>query len=229
MSRRRSVAACVAVVAMLSACDGDGAGSPSPSTSDDVAESSIVADPDMTPENSEPTSDGLEGTSEAADEPMTSPVTTTPVTAAPPTGDDGRGPVPGGAGAEALGPLGSTALELESDQGTVQIGEADVPDLAAQFPIPEGLDVQLASETATDAGFSGVTTGTVLENADFYRSALPAAGFEVLSERRPTGDDDPDPPVILFTFESDRLTGDIAIAEAPGGAGSSIIVTIAER
>lgn len=140
-----------------------------------------------------------------------------------------RPPVPDGSGGESLGPLGSTDVELETEEGTVQIGDADVPELAAGFPVPDGLDVQLASETGTDAGFSGVAPESVASYADFYRSALPDAGYDITSERQPGADDDADPSVVLFTFESDDRMGDIVIAQAPGGTDTSIIVTIAQR
>ncbi|HSM66646.1 MAG TPA: hypothetical protein VK860_10100, partial [Ilumatobacteraceae bacterium] len=79
-----------------------------------------------------------------------------------------------------LGPLGSSDSEFETEDGLVQIGSAEVPDtFADSFPIPDGVDVQLASQTGTQAGFSGVTDLTFVELVSFYETELPAAGYGV--------------------------------------------------
>ena len=145
------------------------------------------------------------------------------------TSDVARGSIPEGAGQE-LGPLGSTVLDVDTGAGRVQLGDADVPTMAASFPVPDGLDVQLSSETANDAGFSGVIEGTVVEFADFYVLGLPAAGFEVLSEQRvPEGADPLDLRAVVLVFESAEQEGSVAIALAPGEEMVSILVTIANR
>lgn len=220
----RAAAGVVAVVLALSACDGgtDDVGAPpttastTPST-DEPPDASATAPPPTVPVSSTDTGDGA--TSATA--------TTRPVPVPGPTSDIAV--PPDAEGGESLGPLGSTEVELTSEDGSVQIGSADLPGLAERFPLPAGTRLELASETTTDAGFSGVAPGSVLDQADFYREALPAAGFTILDEQRPTGADDPDPAVVLFTFESDEREGELAITSAPGGDGASIIVTITRR
>lgn len=214
-------AAGVVVVLALSGCDGDdgAAGVPPSAPSSSVDErpggTETGAPPTPAPADVAPTSSS---TVAAATTVVPAPIPTSEVA------------VPAdGAGGESLGPLGSTDVELTSEDGSVQIGSAELPGLAEGFPLPEGTELELASETTTDAGFSGVAPGTVLDQADFYREALPAAGFTILDEQRPTGADDPDPAVVLFTFESDEREGELAITSAPGGDGSSIIVTITRR
>ncbi|MDW3212576.1 MAG: hypothetical protein R8G01_01150 [Ilumatobacteraceae bacterium] len=214
-------AAGVVVVLALSGCDGDdGAAGVPPS-----APSSSVD------ERSGGTETGAPPTPAPADvAPTSSSTVAAPTTVVPAPIPTSEVAVPAdGAGGESLGPLGSTDVELTSEDGSVQIGSADLPGLADGFPLPEGTELELASETTTDAGFSGVAPGTVLDQADFYREALPAAGFTILDEQRPTGADDPDPAVVLFTFESDEREGELAITSAPGGDGASIIVTITRR
>ncbi len=78
-----------------------------------------------------------------------------------------------------LGPLGETQVDVETDDGVVQIGAADVPDVVDDsFPIPSDLQVQISSQEGAVAGFSGVTELAFGDLVDFYESALPAAGYE---------------------------------------------------
>ena len=153
----------------------------------------------------------------------------------PATSEIGRDSIPAdddGAveGGQELGPLGSTELDVDTGEGTVQLGDADVPGLAGAFPIPDGLDIQLASETATDAGFSGVIEGSVATLADFYARGLQPAGFAIITEQRlPEGAADEDLSAVVFAFESDDQEGSVAIARAPGIGSASIVVTIATR
>ena len=79
-----------------------------------------------------------------------------------------------------LGPLGETDVEIATDDGLVDIGDAEVPDVVDDdFPIPDGLDIQLASSSGDDAGFSGVTDSTFDELLDYFETELPAAGYDV--------------------------------------------------
>lgn len=222
MMRRAAVGA-VAVVLALSGCDGDDGGAAAPTSAPPSSVAVGADDAATAPPPTLPPADDETPTSGTVDPSPTTTVVPTPL----PTNEVA---VPSdGAGGESLGPLGSTDVELTSEDGSVQIGSADLPGLAGGFPLPDGIELELASETATDAGFSGVAPGSVLEQADFFRVALPAAGFTIIEERRPTGDDDPDPAVVLLTIESADLEGEIAITSAPGGEGASIIVAIAER
>ena len=221
MMRRAAVGA-VAVALVLSGCDGDD-GETGSATPTSVPSVSDVAPPTASPPTAPLSGDDSNGDVDPA---TTSPSNTSGPSTGPP--DAGTDPPPD-SGPESLGPLGSTEVDLTSEDGTVQIGSADLPGLADGFPLPEGTVLELASETTTDAGFSGVAPGSVLEQADYFRESLPAAGFTITEERRPTGDDDPDPAVVLISFETVDRDGELAITSAPGGSGSSIIVTITRR
>ena len=224
MMRRAAVGA-VAVALVLSGCEGDDGetGAATPTTATSVPSVRDVAPPTAPPPTAPLSGDDSNGDADPATTPPSN--TSGPSTGPPDAGTD----PPPDSGPESLGPLGSTEVDLTSEDGTVQIGSADLPGLADGFPLPEGTALELASETTTDAGFSGVAPGSVLEQADFFREALPAAGFTIIDERRPTGDDDPDPAVVLFSFETADRDGELAITSAPGGDGSSIIVTINRR
>lgn len=139
----------------------------------------------------------------------------------PPEALDELGATPApAAGGESTGPLGETELDLDTGDGSIQIGNADLPVSAADFPVPDDIDLQLASETAEASGFSGTSQRSVEELADFYRAALPEAGFTVIEERTPTA------TVVLIEFEGSSASGDVALSQAPGGGGTTVIVTL---
>ncbi len=123
-------------------------------------------------------------------------------------------------GGESTGRLGETELDLDSEDGSIQIGSAELPVAAAGFPVPGDIDLQLASETAAASGFSGTSQLSVDDLAEFYRTSLPDAGFTVIEERAPT------PTVVLIEFEGASARGDIALSGAPGGGGTTVIVTL---
>lgn len=122
-------------------------------------------------------------------------------------------------GPEVLGPLGSTEVEITSDQGVVQIGVADLPDIVPDtFPVPDDLVVQLSSEIEEEAGFSGVTQLDFGELVTFYADELLAAGFAITDEQIV------EDTVAVYTFEGSNGRGSVAISSAPGG-GRSVLVT----
>jgi hypothetical protein len=123
-------------------------------------------------------------------------------------------------GGESTGPLGQTRLDIDTGEGSLQIGVGEIPASAAEFPLPADLVVELASETSDATGFSGTSQGSVQDLADFYRESLPEAGFTVVEERTPTT------TVVLIEFESPTVRGDLALSGAPGGAGTTVIVTL---
>lgn len=116
-----------------------------------------------------------------------------------------------------LGPLGSTQVDITTDDGSVQIGSGTIPELAADVPVPDDLEVQLASASGDSAGFSGRTARNPAELADFYRTELPAAGFEIV-------DDQTLGSSIFIVFVRDGETGQVAVSETPGEDGATIIV-----
>lgn len=130
--------------------------------------------------------------------------------------------VPEGDEAEVLGPLGETELEVETDDGLVQIGVAEVPDnVAPSFPIPDDLVVQIASASGSNAGFSGVSELSFDELREFYEEQLTAAGYEWTQEQLVDG------VVVVYSFDGSDGAGDVAISSAPSG-GRSVLVTFTE-
>lgn len=123
------------------------------------------------------------------------------------------------AGGESTGPLGSIVLELDTGDGTVQIGQGEVPESLQALPVPDDLAIQLASETDDAAGFTGLSTRSVDDLATFFREGLESAGYRITREESPS------PTVVLFTFESDDGSGDVALSEAPANAGTTVVVT----
>ncbi len=134
----------------------------------------------------------------------------------------GAGDPPDGGGT-ATGALADADVVVETDEGTIQIGVADVPDgVSTTFPIPADLDVQLSSATDTDFGFSGVSAGSVDELAAFYVEGLELAGYEITARQEIAG------TLAVYTFERAAEFGQVAISSAPGGGGSSVLVTIGD-
>lgn len=123
-------------------------------------------------------------------------------------------------GGESTGPLGSTRLDIDTGDGSLQIGLGEVPASASGFPLPADMVVELASETSDATGFSGISQSSVQDLAEFYRTSLPEAGFTVIEERTPT------PTVVLIEFGGPSASGDLALSAAPGGGGTTVIVAL---
>lgn len=131
---------------------------------------------------------------------------------------DGR-ILPVGDEPQVLGPLGQTDAEFETEGGGVSIGDAAVPDaVSASFPVPDGLDVQLASQAGGAAGFSGVTDLDFEDLVGFYDTELPAAGYESTRSQFVDG------VIAVYDFDGPDGSGQVAISSAPGG-GRSVLVT----
>jgi hypothetical protein len=156
----------------------------------------------------------------------TSEATTSPV-ASSPVADDSN-PVesvldeqelPDGGEPQVLGPLSQADAEFETEGGGVSLGDAEVPDaVSASFPVPDGLDVQLASQVGEAAGFSGVTDLGFDALVAFYDTELPAAGYES------TRSQFVDAVIAVYDFDGPDGSGQVAISSAPGG-GHSVLVT----
>jgi hypothetical protein len=137
----------------------------------------------------------------------------------PPTATDFDRSLPSGDEPEVLGPIGSTNVEFETDEGRVQIGAADVPvGVASSFPVPDDLVVQIASEQDGESGFSGVSQRSFDELVELYEVGLPAAGYEAERSRFVDG------VVAVIEFAGADGSGQVAISSAPGG-GSGVLVT----
>lgn len=158
---------------------------------------------------------GTTGVPGTGDEPSTPPPTAVP----PEAIDDGIA-VPDGDEPMVLGPLGSTEIELDTGDGTVQIGAADVPDLIpAAFPRPADLVVQIASGTEASAGFTGVSRLEFDELVQLYREGLLAAGYELLDDTVTPGS------LAVFAFDGPDSSGDVVLSTPAPGGGTSVIVT----
>ena len=134
--------ALLAVLAVASACS-SGSSSEDESADDAAPEPTAVA---AVPDAADEASPGID-----TDEPNPTPVPGTPFDLDRPPVDPEQG------SAETFGALGETEAEFETDEGSVQIGSGDVPAGAADFPVPPDLEIELASETESDLGFSGLT------------------------------------------------------------------------
>lgn len=160
-----------------------------------------------------------EDTDEGAATASTSISSSTAATSVPPS----SGVDPAEGGGTATGALADADVVVETDEGTIQIGVAEVPDgVSDTFPIPADLEVQLSSATETDFGFSGISAGSVDELAEFYVEELELAGYEITGRQEIAG------TLAVYTFERDAEFGQVAISSAPGGGGSSVLVTIGD-
>ena len=192
---RLRVACCVLGLVGVSACSGESDEATPPTN---VGAQATVAD------------DQPSTTVIADPEPATDSATTLPPSQA---GDD----------AKSLGPLEDNDLDIETDEGLLQIGNAEVPPgLPAAFPLPADLSIQLATETATDLGFSGTTPSAFDELAAFYATELPTAGYAITSTETVEG------VFVSYVFDGADGTGQVAISRSPGGATRTILVTFGD-
>jgi hypothetical protein len=137
----------------------------------------------------------------------------------PPTATDFDRSLPSGDEPEVLGPLGSTNVEFDTDDGRVQIGAADLPaGVAPSFPVPDDLVIQIASENGGESGFSGVSQRSFGALVELYEDGLPAAGYETERSRFVEG------VVAVIDFAGPDGSGQVAISSAPAG-GSGVLVT----
>lgn len=222
--RRLSVAALVLCVGLFGAgCssdDEDASAQVVPSEIDDAARVQESSEGESSDAGSDTGSDDTEPSPTPAPSATASP-TVTPVPAATPTPEPERTEPEPGTGGQSTGPLDEADIEIETDEGTIQIGEADVPDgVDAAFPLPDDFEVQLSSATEDQFGFSGVTALSLDDLKAFYSEGLVAAGYDVSATQEVEG------VLAVYSFEADGVEGDVAISQEPGGDGSSILVTI---
>lgn len=157
----------------------------------------------------------------------TAAVTTTidPASIAPLDGEEGfdldREIAPD-AQAESLGPIGATETTIATDEGEIQVGGGDIPDLAAAFPIPDGFEVQITTEVPGEVGFSGRVDGELDALVEFYEAALAEAGYDIIERQDVSG--------VLAAMEiTGPLEGDVVISQEPGRTdGWTILVALAE-
>ena len=88
------------------------------------------------------------------------------------------------------------------------------------MPLPDDFDVDLASETPTDLGFSGTTALTFDEVVEFYRAQLPDAGFGVSD-----GASAPGTFQILDVTDGER-SGSVLIATSPDTTDTTITIAL---
>jgi hypothetical protein len=124
------------------------------------------------------------------------------------------------AGGESLGPVGSLDLEFDTDEGTVQLGDGEVPEsLDPAFPLPDDLAVTISSEKVAEVGVAGTTAWPFDDLVALYEDGLPAAGYEISDLRRPSDG------VAVFSFAGSGTSGQVAISAAPNMA-TTVVVTV---
>lgn len=170
--------------------------------------------------------DASDGTDSSPVDSTSTPTTTVDRLEAPPgttdpralaTTEDGLA-LPEGEEPEVIGPLGEATAEFETEEGSVEIGEGTVPDMVPRaFPLPDDFIVELATETGTDAGFSGRSEQSFGDLVDFFSFELIDRGFD--AEQRVSAES-----LAVFDFSGPEGQGSVAISSAPGG-GRSILVT----
>jgi hypothetical protein len=111
-------------------------------------------------------------------------------------------------------------MDVTTDEGRVQVGTGEVPDGAAGVPLPDDFAVDLASETATDLGFSGTTALPFDEVVEFYRELLPAAGFEVTDGATAPG------AFQILDVTDGEWTGNVLIASSPSTTDTRITIAL---
>jgi hypothetical protein len=119
-----------------------------------------------------------------------------------------------------LGPLGSTQTTIPTGEGEVSIGGGAVPASAGDFPVPDGLEVQITTETAEALGFTGRIDGELADLVGFFEDMLPAAGYEIIDRTAVPG-------VFTRLLLDGPLVGDVVISGEPGGSGWTIAVALA--
>lgn len=145
----------------------------------------------------------------------TTTITTTTTATLPPSN--------AGEGGKSLGPLDGNDLEVETEDGTVQIGNAELPGgLDSTFPLPDGLAIDLASETSTDLGFSGTTSASLDDLADFFAAELPAAGYDISSTQVL------EETFVAYAFDGSDGVGQIIISQSPGGQSRTVVVAVGD-
>lgn len=126
--------------------------------------------------------------------------------------------LPEGEEPEVIGPLGDSTAQFETGDGSVEIGAGTVPEMVPpEFPLPVDFVVELATQTGTDAGFSGRSEQPFDDLVDFFSVGLVERGFDA-EQRVGTA------TVAVFDFSGPEGEGSVAISSAPGG-GQSILVT----
>ncbi|MEM9517874.1 MAG: hypothetical protein AAGA37_01005 [Actinomycetota bacterium] len=123
--------------------------------------------------------------------------------------------------AESLGPIGTTETTIPTEEGEISIGGGDVPEQAGDFPLPEGYEVQLATEVPGELGFSGRVDGAFEDLVAFFEASLPDAGYEIVGRQ-----EIPDTLAVLSVDGS--FDGDVVISAEPGGEGWTVVVALAE-
>ncbi len=123
--------------------------------------------------------------------------------------------------AESTGPIGSTETTIPTDEGEVSIGGGEVPELVEDFPLPDGYEIQLASEVPGEVGFSGRIDGELADLVAFFDAELAAAGYEIVARQEVPG-------VLTVLTVDGPFEGDVVISEEPGGDGWTLVVALAE-
>ena len=92
-----------------------------------------------------------------------------------------------------------------------------MPEAAATVPMPDDLVLMLASETPDAASYSGEVDLSAADLVEFYRAALPDAGFQIAEIVEPSSG------VIVIRFNGQNSTGELAVSETPNGLTTVIV------
>lgn len=109
------------------------------------------------------------------------------------------------------------SVRIEDDQGEFSVGTAELPEgFPEEFPVPEGATLEVGSSVEGGTGFSAGWDwdGTASEAADFYRDALPTAGYEITASQENTVKDR---DIAHFAIEGNGFTGTVTAAPSPDG------------
>ncbi len=178
-------------------------------------------------EEAAPTTEAAPATTEAVEAPTTTeaPEASTTLPPVEPEGDaldtdrvlessDGQ------ALPEELGPLGETERVIETNEGEISIGTGEVPEEVEEaLPLPDDFEVQLASDTATDLGFSGTTASSLEELTEMYDLAFADESYTLEDRQEIPG------TIVVYEISSASASGQVAVSATPGAEGSTILVT----
>lgn len=129
-------------------------------------------------------------------------------------GDEATVDLPGGGQAEI--DQGGGGITIEGPSGTVQIGQAELPEgWPADFPLPD--DAVPVYSVGAEGGDS-VWFATGLSTDDlkaFFTEELPAAGYQIDSTME-LGD--ANGTTVVMVFSGNAMEGSVYLGSSPGGA-----------
>lgn len=111
----------------------------------------------------------------------------------------------------------SVRIEGEDGDSEFTFGTGELPDgFPEDFPMPDDVSVESGTSVDGGAGFSvGLDyAGSVDDAADFYRDALPNAGFEVTATQQQEVEGR---QTVIFAISGNGWDGTVSAADSPDG------------